>query len=289
MLTPQPQSLPSSSLFVRISVLTRKIGSSLLLLSVGATITTVNCISMAANSNNHNPPIVTYWPGRGRAEPLRCILAASNVEFQHCFLTSKEQLQDLVQSNKLEYDQVPLVEIDGLNLIQSIPTAYYLAQKYGLVIENKNDSNYSKKLYTIQQMYTSIDEIRSQTFLKYPFGFRCDSAILETEMFDNPKSLMQRYAPKWEAQYALHEEGPFLFGSVPCLVDIGIFELLDFYNDIYGQENLKNVWSSKFPKLVTVYNSCLNLGRLQQWTQVERPKRFLPFDEYAKLVRETLS
>eukprot|EP00966_Prymnesium_polylepis_P213377 4941807-Prymnesium_polylepis.1 len=58
---------------------------------------------------------VTYWAGRGRCEPLRCILAAGGLEFTQRFLTEatgKQQLATLRASGMLQYDQVPLVEID---------------------------------------------------------------------------------------------------------------------------------------------------------------------------------
>ena len=62
---------------------------------------------------------VTYWAGRGRCEPLRMILAAGGVLMEHNVLTAidgAQALRALRESGKLAYDQVPLVEIDGLSV-----------------------------------------------------------------------------------------------------------------------------------------------------------------------------
>ena len=78
---------------------------------------------------------VTYWAGRGRCEPLRMILAAGGVLMEHNVLTAvdgAQALRALRESGKLAYDQVPLVEIDGLNLVQGTPTAQYIAQRCAL-------------------------------------------------------------------------------------------------------------------------------------------------------------
>ena len=73
--------------------------------------------------NNAGGVRVTYWRGRGRCEPLRCILAISGTAFENVYLSQKSDRDELVASGKLAYDQVPLVEVDGLNLVQATPTA----------------------------------------------------------------------------------------------------------------------------------------------------------------------
>ena len=55
------------------------------------------------------PARVTYWPGWGRCEPLRCILAAAGVPFTNNFLTAesgRSKLESLRTAGMLQYDQV---------------------------------------------------------------------------------------------------------------------------------------------------------------------------------------
>jgi hypothetical protein len=233
-------------------------------------------------------PKVTYWRGRGRVEPLRCILAAAGVEFENVFLTRKEDLQELRASGKLEYDQVPLVEIDGLNLVQGLPTAYYLAQKSGLLPSSPVE------LYLVGQIYVAAQDARAP-FLQYPFNNLPDPPSLEKVLAaaeQSPKGLVQRYCPKWETQLAKTNGPFFLEGETttnrPSLADIGVFEVLDFYRHITSEDRLRVTFAS-FPKLLQMHDAVLELGRIKHWRDVERPKVFLDWHDYAKSVCATLS
>ena len=72
-------------------------------------------------------PTVTYFNGKGRAEFARVILSEAGVEFTDNRLDDISGIKD-----KLAFGQVPLLEIDGLKLVQSITIARYLARKYNL-------------------------------------------------------------------------------------------------------------------------------------------------------------
>ncbi|CAC5402632.1 GST [Mytilus coruscus] len=56
------------------------------------------------------------------------------------YLTSKEQWEELKQSGKLLYNQVPLLEIDGLELVQTGAIVRYLAKKYNMYGSNEQEA-----------------------------------------------------------------------------------------------------------------------------------------------------
>jgi len=72
-----------------------------------------------------------YFPGRGRAETTRWMLAINQIKFNNIPIETPEMLLDLRDSRKLPFDQMPLLEIDGLNLSQSSAMVRYLARKGG--------------------------------------------------------------------------------------------------------------------------------------------------------------
>ena len=109
---------------------------------------------------------VTYWAGRGRCEPLRCILAAAGVLVEQRFLdksSGKAQLARLREEGVLAYDQVPLVEIDGLCLVQGAATAGYLGRRFGLL------STDPREAYTVEQVYAASQDARA-CLLTFPFA-----------------------------------------------------------------------------------------------------------------------
>lgn len=240
---------------------------------------------------------VTYWAGRGRCEPLRCILAAGGLEFEQVFLTEatgKAELTKLRDAGKLGFDQLPLVEIDGLSLVQQTPTANYLAARLDLLPAD------FKASYDAQGIYASSQDARGP-LMSYPFkelpnppGDKARE-LVRAEVH-GPKGLFGRYAPKWEAILS-SSSGPFFLGGKPSIADVGAFEVLDFYAEIFGDDALRAALV-RFPRVQTMLDATKALGRLADHCDVERT-RYATWDAatkthckwlgYAMAVRTTLS
>ncbi|KAG8581850.1 hypothetical protein GDO81_007828 [Engystomops pustulosus] len=77
-------------------------------------------------------PVLHYFMGRGRAEAIRILLGAAGVEFEEKFYKTKEEYDKLVQSGDLLFQQVPMLEIDGMKLVQTRAILSYIAGKYNL-------------------------------------------------------------------------------------------------------------------------------------------------------------
>lgn len=60
-----------------------------------------------------------YFNGRGLAHIIRYTLAAAGVEYIEQTIATPEQLQDLQEQGLLYWQQLPLLQIDGRNLVQS--------------------------------------------------------------------------------------------------------------------------------------------------------------------------
>lgn len=75
---------------------------------------------------------LTYFAGWGLAEQARWMMAASGVEFTQVVLTEFSQFDAMRESGDLLFRQLPLLELDGLNLVQSQSIVRYLARRGGL-------------------------------------------------------------------------------------------------------------------------------------------------------------
>eukprot|EP01052_Picozoa_sp_SAG31_P020715 SAG31_NODE_1571_length_7851_cov_8.714525_2_plen_233_part_00 len=84
---------------------------------------------------------LTYWDGQGNAEIIRLMLAACNEPWEDAValdkagathLTSRSQFEKMMAAGLLAFDQTPLLQIDGLNLVQKMAACRYLARKHGL-------------------------------------------------------------------------------------------------------------------------------------------------------------
>ena len=81
-----------------------------------------------------------YFNGRGRAETTRWMLAINQIEFKNVPVETPEALATLRATGKLPFDQMPLLEIDDLNLSQSSAMIRYLARRGGFYGESNQDA-----------------------------------------------------------------------------------------------------------------------------------------------------
>merc|ERR1712086_723492 len=145
---------------------------------------------------------VTYWRGRGRAEPLRNIIAAGGETFENSFIGGRKEMLELVETKKLAYDQVPLVEIDGLDLVQGFPTAVYLGQRFGLYPSDP------KKAWITGHIFAASQDARG-AIIGFPFSGDAETKL---KAFN-----VARYGAKWEGM--LSEAGPFFLGAEASIGD----------------------------------------------------------------------
>jgi glutathione S-transferase len=73
-----------------------------------------------------------YFAGRGKGEAIRLLMAEAGISWVEEHIRSREQWLQLRDSGVLPYLQVPLLEIDGLKLVQSKSIVRYLARRSGL-------------------------------------------------------------------------------------------------------------------------------------------------------------
>ena len=62
--------------------------------------------------------VLTYFEGRGRGELIRLMLEITGTPYTERTIT-KEMLGDLRAKGDLLFQQLPLLEIDGMKLVQS--------------------------------------------------------------------------------------------------------------------------------------------------------------------------
>ena len=74
---------------------------------------------------------LTYFKGRGLAEQIRFMLAVTGTQYEERTITAP-LLKQLREDGELFFQQLPLLEIDGMKLVQSGAIMRYLARKYDM-------------------------------------------------------------------------------------------------------------------------------------------------------------
>ncbi|XP_070274526.1 glutathione S-transferase A2-like isoform X2 [Myotis yumanensis] len=128
-------------------------------------------------------PKLHYFNARGRMESIRWLLAAAGVEFEEQFLKSPEDLEKLRNDGSLMFQQVPMVEIDGMKLSQTRAILNYIAAKHNLYgtdikeralidmysegIADLNEMTMRFPLYPPDQKDANMTKIRERTTNRY--------------------------------------------------------------------------------------------------------------------------
>ncbi|XP_044146075.1 glutathione S-transferase 3-like [Bufo gargarizans] len=168
-------------------------------------------------------PVLHYFCGRGRAEAIRFMLAVANVEFEETFYRTKEEFDKLLKSGKLMYQQVPMLEIDGINLVQTKAILSYIAGKYDLYGSDLKERAYidmyvdgSADLLTLVLSYFFLDQPGKEKQLK----LMRDKAV-------------DRYLPVFDK--ALKDK-EFLVGNKLSMADVHVLDTIlqveEFHCDI---------------------------------------------------------
>eukprot|EP01103_Thecamoeba_quadrilineata_P010013 TRINITY_DN205_c0_g1_i1.p1 TRINITY_DN205_c0_g1~~TRINITY_DN205_c0_g1_i1.p1 ORF type:complete len:218 (-),score=45.52 TRINITY_DN205_c0_g1_i1:88-741(-) len=211
-------------------------------------------------------PKLTYFNVKGRAEFIRYIFAEKQIDYEDSRFefsaegakkenlpTKDEVMGALKEQGKLDFNQVPLLEIDGHNLVQSQAIASYLARKYNLY----GKDNYEN--YQVDALYGALIDALSDLYA----SFRAK---------ENKDELLKQYSevtlPKWlgflEKVLSRNNGGDgFAVGND---VTLGDFYLLALYESVERFNNLAN-----FPKLAAHKERIVNRPNIKAYIE-KRPK-----------------
>uniref|UniRef100_G1KID7 Glutathione S-transferase n=1 Tax=Anolis carolinensis TaxID=28377 RepID=G1KID7_ANOCA len=179
-------------------------------------------------------PKLHYFNLRGRMETIRWLLSAAGVEFEEQYIQSKADLEKLKKDGVLLFQQVPVVEIDGMKLAQSRAILNYIAAKYNL-------SGKDIKQRALIDMYSEGAFDLSEMIMMLPWKYT-DPKEREKETVAALEKATGRYFPVFEKVLKDHGQD-FLVGNQLSRADIQVLEV------ILATEEMKADVLSKFPLL----------------------------------------
>ncbi|XP_064912157.1 glutathione S-transferase 3 isoform X1 [Columba livia] len=216
-------------------------------------------------------PRLTYFNGRGRMEAIRWLLAAAGVEFEEIFLETKEQYEKLIKDGVLMFQQVPLVEIDGMKMVQTRAILSYIAGKYNLY------GNDLKERALIDMYVEGITDLM-QTILMFPFS---PPEAKEKNLDSIKEKATNRYFPVFEKVLKEHGQD-FLVGNKFSWADVQLIEAI-----LAVEEKIPAVLSG-FPQLQAFKIRMSNVPTIKKFLQPGSPRKPPPDECYVETVRKVL-
>ncbi len=159
-----------------------------------------------------------YFKGRGRAETTRWMLAVNQIAFENVAIETPEALAALRASGKLPFDQMPLLELDELNLSQSSAMVRYLARQGDLYGDDDAEALWC-------DMIAGAAADFAETAIQAAFQPSAEIAI---------RSMQARFAkfgPRFEARLASNG-GDFCVGKRLSFADVVLTEALTSYLEL---------------------------------------------------------
>ncbi|XP_070588964.1 glutathione S-transferase-like [Erythrolamprus reginae] len=195
-------------------------------------------------------PKLHYFKVRGRMETIRWMLATAGIEFEEQYIDSKEGLQKLKNDGCLLFQQVPMVEIDGMKLVQTRAILNYIAGKYNL---------YGKDLKerALIDMYCEGTVDLNEGIMMLYFK---PADTKEKELQAILEKATTRYFPVYEKVLKDHGQD-FLVGKQLSRADVQLFE------SILMVEELDADILSTFPLLKAFKGRISNIPTIKKFLQ----------------------
>ena len=164
-----------------------------------------------------------YFQGKGLGEQVRLMLWEAGVQYEERYVDTKEKLEALRANNDLLFQQLPLLEIDGLKLVQSSAIVRYIARKHNLYGKSAADHVHCDML---------ADGIKDMLGKLAGYPFQTDKEAFKAQI----KPLIPRYL-KCFTNYLCRNNNQemkgFLLGDTITFVDITLFDVLERIAEIF--------------------------------------------------------
>uniref|UniRef100_A0A8D0GRD8 glutathione transferase n=1 Tax=Sphenodon punctatus TaxID=8508 RepID=A0A8D0GRD8_SPHPU len=216
-------------------------------------------------------PKLYYFDGRGKMESIRWLLAAAGVEFEEEFLETREQYEKLLQEGSLLFQQVPMVEIDGMKMVQTRAILSYIAAKHNL---------YGKDLKerALIDMYVEGITDLMVFIMMCPFLTPEDKEKQHTLITERATN---RYFPVYGKVLKEHGQD-FLVGNQFSWADVSLLEVI-----LMVEEVSSNVLS-EFPQLQAFKERISNIPTIKRFLEPGSQKKPVAGDTYVETVRRVL-
>ncbi|XP_074531815.1 glutathione S-transferase 3-like [Halichoeres trimaculatus] len=209
--------------------------------------------------------VLTYFNGRGKMESIRWLLTVAEVNFDEVYLTKREQYLQLLSDNALMFQQVPLVEIDGMKLVQTKAILNYIAEKYNLHGKDMKDrvkiNMYSEGVIDLMEMIMML-----------PF-----TQDTKPKLDNIEKKAKERYLPVFEKALT---ETVFLVGGKLSMADVLLTECT-----LMLEEKFTGILKD-FPSVKSFQGRMIRIPAIDRFLKPGSKRRPQPDEHYVKTVME---
>ncbi|XP_067008301.2 glutathione S-transferase [Anabrus simplex] len=195
---------------------------------------------------------LTYFEGRGLAEPIRYILCYGGVQFED----NRIQQADWPKIKpSTPFGKLPMLEEDGKVYDQSSAICRYLARTFNLVGSNEQEA------LRIDAVVDTITDLRLEM---YKYAFEEAEAVKAKNKEDLEKEKLPFYLSKLDDM--VKENGGYFVGGKLSWADLLFAGFHDFFSFMWDKKSL----TENYPHLKALLQKVNNLPQISAWIK-KRP------------------
>ena len=232
---------------------------------------------------SHEPAKLYYFRGRGRSQQARWALTVAKIKFENVTLTKSAEFDELCRTGKLTYQQVPMLEMGGRYISQSMAIVRHAARLGDLYGADAEEA------CAIDEVLDGITDARNP-IVAFPFAQQVEQATRQLH------NAVQRFFPCFELIAERNvANAPFMVGTRLSIADVLLAELVHSTSEAiratYGDEAITSMLEP-FKRLRGTYEHVLALPEISAF--MAGPNWFaFPVGqvgkEYVRNVREVLN
>ncbi|XP_049764699.1 glutathione S-transferase-like isoform X1 [Schistocerca cancellata] len=194
---------------------------------------------------------LTYYPSKAIGEPIRLLLSYGKIEFEDDRFDRKDWPS--IKPN-MPFGQVPVLEIDGKRIYQSLAISRYLGKQFGLVGDNDWENlQIDMVADTAMDLKLKIDK----------FFYEPDEVEKEKKKTAILNELETIIMPRLDN--LAKENGGYLAAGKLSWADFYFVGILDYLNYMAGFDITKDC-----PNLIALRKKVLELPGVKEWV-AKRP------------------
>ncbi|XP_026295805.1 uncharacterized protein LOC552283 [Apis mellifera] len=188
---------------------------------------------------------LTYFPVKGLGEPIRFLLSYAGISFE-------DERFDRDDWPKIKpttpFGQVPVLDVDGKKIAQSVAISRYLAKKSGLA--GKDDW----EALEIDSIVDTIHDVRAR-LAAFHYEENEEIKAAKRKIADE---VVPYYLERLDAQ--VKNNGGYFVGGALSWADLSFVALLDYLNFMNGSDLIE-----KYDNLKQLKEKVLNLPAIKSW------------------------
>ncbi|KAL1517628.1 hypothetical protein ABEB36_001367 [Hypothenemus hampei] len=194
---------------------------------------------------------LTYFDVKGLGESIRYLLSYGGLEFEDVRV-EKDDWPAMKDSTPLS--QLPILEVDGKVLFQSVAIAAYLGEVIGISGSNALEN------WEINAVSDTLNDFK---FKLFSWRFEQNETKKAADKETLLKETLPFYVGKFE-QWVKSNKGYLAIGKLTW-IDILFVAIVDVFDDFFAKEWGLQSLLDEYPNLQAHRKKILEIPRIQEW------------------------